>query len=57
MIKKYLDQHMGDAAFQYLENLKNHLSSQGMNDLIHRIDVMMKEKYHDRPRLTDLFGS
>ena len=56
LISTYLNEHMGDISFQYMETLKNHLARQKMELLVDKIGELIREKYHNRPRLTELFG-
>lgn len=56
MISQYLDEHIGDVAFEYLENLKNHFKHQSMDGMLPPIQRMFKEKYSQRPRLVEIFN-
>ena len=56
MISNYLDEHLGDLAFEYIENLKNHFKHQTMNGMLPPIQRMFKEKYPQRPRLVEIFN-
>jgi hypothetical protein len=57
LISKYLDEHLGDVSFQYLEKLKQHFLIQKMSLLIEKTSDMIKEKYADRTRILDLFSN
>jgi len=55
-ISNYLDEHLGDIAFEYIENLKNHFKQQSMDGMLPPIQRMFKEKYPQRPKLAEIFN-
>lgn len=55
LISKYLDEHVGDIAFQYLETIKNHFVHQQMDLLTQQIQQLLREKYTHRPKLLEIF--
>lgn len=55
-ISNYLDEHLGDIAFEYIESLKNHFKHQAMDGMLPPIQRMFKEKYPQRPKLAEIFN-
>ncbi len=56
MISEYLETHLGDIAFEYIETLKNHFKHQSMDGMLPPIQRMFKEKFPQRPRLVEIFN-
>ncbi|MBK9736322.1 MAG: hypothetical protein IPO92_15715 [Saprospiraceae bacterium] len=55
IISEYLDDHLGENAFEYLESIKNHLVTHKINNVILALRSMLKDKYAHRPKLVDIF--
>jgi len=55
LIKLYLDEHIGDSAFLYLESLKNHWNQQKLDNVVFQVNKFIKENYGHRPKLVKVF--
>ncbi|MBK8350012.1 MAG: SWIM zinc finger family protein [Saprospiraceae bacterium] len=55
-ISRYLDEHIGDVASAYMENLKTHFIHQHFDGLLSGVHTMLKEKYSHRQKLIELFS-
>lgn len=56
IIKTYLDQHLGDTAFEYLTLVKNHFNAQKMDHAFIKVKNFISEAYTHRPKLIELFS-
>jgi hypothetical protein len=56
IIKTYLDQHLGDTAFEYLTLVKNHFNAQKMDHAYIKVKNFISESYTHRPKLVALFS-
>lgn len=56
LIRQYLDETIGDTAFDFLTSLKSHWTREKMENVILNISKFIKEEYGHRPKLADVFA-
>lgn len=55
-IKTYLDEHLGDSAFEYLKKLKDHFTNQKMDNVLFKVKMFISESYEHRPKVVEIFS-
>ena len=53
LVEMYLDQHLGEFAYVFIDELKAHLNRNNMSSISRKINNLITEKYSHRSRLND----